>query len=179
MRLPARLPPVRAALAVALVAAAAAPRALTAQSYRLASGVSVMAGAADYNRARGRATPIVAVRGDAELTRWLVGELGVGAIRPDEGFGSRLTYLVPELQFQLQLRAGAVRPYVGGGGGWFYAVGPDRDRMSAGTLSAAGGVRVDLPDARWGVRADVRARGIDREFSRTVSEITGGGVFRF
>ena len=179
MRLSPRSLPVRTALAAALVSAAAAPRAAAGQDYRLASGFSLSAGAADYSSARGNATATIAVRGDAELTRWLVGELGVSALRPDEGLGSRLTYVVPELQLQLQLRAGALRPYVGGGGGWFYAIGPDRDRRSAFSLSAAGGVRVDLRDVRWGLRAEARARGIDREFSRTVSELTGGVVFRF
>ena len=179
MRLHARPSLARAALAAALVLAASAPRAAAAQDYRLASGVSLSAGVADYSAARGNATATVALRGDAELARWLVGELGVSALRPDEGLGSRLAYVVPELQLQLQLRAGALRPYVGGGGGWFYAIGPNRDRRSAFSLSAAGGLRIDMPSGRSGVQTEVRLRGIDREFSRTVSELTGGVVLRF
>lgn len=170
----------RAAAAVAvLLVAAIAPRAVRAQDYRLASGVSLSAGAADFDLTGSGTTPIVALRGDAELRRWLVGEFGLSALRPNERFGSRLTYVVPELQLQLQLRAGLLRPYVGVGGGWFYAIGADRDRQSALSASAAAGARIDLTDARFGLRGEVRARGIDREFSRRVTEVTGGVVLRF
>ena len=167
-----------AAAAATLAALAAAPRSASAQEYRLSSGISLSGGVADYELpGRGR-TPIVALRGDAELRRWLVGELGVSALRPTENVNSRLTFVVPELQLQLQLRAAAFRPYVGAGGGWFYAIGPTRNFQSALSGSASAGVRIALPDPRFGLQGEVRLRGIDREFSRRVAEVTAGGAFR-
>lgn len=161
------------------VTVSALPRAAGAQAYLLARGLSFSAGAANFDLTGSGVTPLVALRADAELTRWLVGEVGVSALRPNERFDARLTYVVPELQFQLQLRAGRVRPYLGAGGGWFYAIGADRSRQSALSASAAAGARLDLRDVRFGLRAELRVRGIDREFSRRVAEGTGSVVWRF
>lgn len=180
--MPALAPPrsLRHAVALALAATVAVvPRAAFAQSYLLARGISFSAGAADFDLTGSGVTPTVALRADAELTPWLVGELGVSALRPNEELPARLTYVVPELQLQLQRRAGRVRPYLGAGGGWFYAIGPNRARRSALSASAAAGVRLDLRDLRFGLRAEARVRGIDRKFSRQVAEATGGVVWRF
>jgi hypothetical protein len=184
MRLAPNTPAARrtAAAAASLLAAAAAtaaPRRAAAQDYRLASGVALSAGVADFDLTGSGTTAMVALRADAELRRWLVGEIGVGALRPKEARPSRLTYVVPEAQLQLQIRAGALRPYLGGGGGWFYAIGPNRKLQSALSASAAGGVRIAQPGHRYGLQAEVRLRGIDREFSREVTEWTAGAAFRF
>lgn len=168
----------RGAAVAALVLLAAAPRAAAAQDYLLSSGLALSGGVADYDLTGSGRTAMVAIRADAELRRWLVGELGVSALRPTEDLPSRLTYLVPELQLQLQLRAAAFRPYVGAGGGWFYAIGPNRRSQSALSASASAGVRIGLPDVRFGLQGEVRLRGIDREFSRRVAEWTGGVALR-
>jgi hypothetical protein len=163
----------------ALAVLAAMPRDASAQSYLLARGVSLSAGVAEFDLNGSSVTPIVALRGDAELTPWLVGELGVSAIRPNERFASRLTYVVPEIQLQFQRRAGRLRPYVGAGGGWFAAIGPDREGQGALTASAAAGLRFDFEDVRFGLRTELRVRGMDRDFDRRVREWTGGMVWRF
>jgi hypothetical protein len=172
----------RTAAAVACLAAAAAtalPRDAAAQDYRLASGIALSAGAADYDLTGSGTTTIIALRADTELRRWLVGELGASALRPKEALASRLTYVVPEAQLQLQIRAGVLRPYLGAGGGWFYAIGPNRKFQSALSASASAGVRIARPNARFGVQAEVRRRGIDRDFSRRVTEATAGAALRF
>lgn len=181
------MPPVRsrptalrgAAVAALVLLAAAAPRAAAAQDYLLSSGLALSGGVADYELTGSGQTAIVALRADAELRRWLVGELGLSALRPRETLPSRLTYVVPEAQLQLQLRAAAFRPYVGAGGGWFYAIGPNRRSQSALSASASAGVRIGLPDVRFGLQGEVRLRGIDREFSRKVAEATAGLALRF
>ena len=169
----------RPLITAAAIASVTAPHTAHAQSYLLARGVSLAAGAASFDLRGSGTTATVALRGDAELTPWLVGELGVGALRPNEAIGPRPIYVVPEAQLQLQLRAGALRPYVGAGGGWFYAIGAGRKGQSARAASAAGGARLDFTDARFGVRAEFRVRGMDREFARRTAEWTGAVVWRF
>jgi hypothetical protein len=150
-----------------------------AQSYVLDRSVNIMAGAARFDLVETGTTAIVAFRADAELTRWLVGDLGMSALRPQESVRRGLTYLVPEAQLQLQLRGRGVRPYVGGGGGFWEAVGPNRKGLSRPTASAAAGVRLGLPYARFGARAEVRARQIGRRNVERSTEITGGFAFHF
>lgn len=166
-----------AALSVAALAAVV-PRTARAQAYLLSRGVSLNAGAARWDLDERGTTGVVALRGDAELTPWLAGELGLSALRPNERIG-RLTYVVPEAQLQLQARAGALVPYVGAGAAWWLGVGPTRKGRShaAGSLSA--GVRVLLGDPRFGLRADVRALGLGRDLDQTVVAYTAGAALRF
>jgi hypothetical protein len=178
MRLSAPRPPARVLL-VSLALLAAWPVSASAQSYLLARSVTFMGGAAAYELGARSTTPVVALRGDAELTKWLVGDLGLSVLRPNEERGLRRGYAVPEAQLQLQLRAGALRPYVGAGGGWFYAVGANRKGQSAFAASAAAGTRLDFEDVRFGLRAEARVRGMDRDFDRRMTEFTGGIAWRF
>jgi hypothetical protein len=117
--------------------------------------------------------PFGAVRVDLPLTA-LIFEGSFGAFRPQEQFGVRRTYIVPEGQVQLQLFPAIIRPYVGVGGGWVRAVsGPDPRRNDVtGSLSA--GIRAGLPGLPFALRAEVRVRGIGKGFTSSASEWTIG-----
>lgn len=117
--------------------------------------------------------PFGAVRVDLPLSA-LVLEGSFGAFRPQENFGVRRTYVVPEGQIQLQLFPAIIRPYIGVGGGWVRAVsGPDPRRNDVtGSLSA--GIRAGLPDLPFALRGEVRLRGIGSNFSQRASEYTIG-----
>ena len=117
--------------------------------------------------------PFGAVRVDLPLTA-LIFEGSLGAFRPQEQFGVRRTYIVPEGQIQLQLFPAIIRPYIGVGGGWIRAVsGPDPRRNDVtGSLSA--GVRLGLPGLPFALRGEVRLRGIGSGFDQRASEYTIG-----
>ena len=117
--------------------------------------------------------PFGAVRVDLPLTA-LIFEGSLGAFRPQEQFGVRRTYIVPEGQIQLQLFPTIIRPYVGVGGGWVRAIsGPDPRRNDVtGSLSA--GIRAGLPGLPFALRGEVRLRGIGNGFSSSASEWTIG-----
>jgi hypothetical protein len=117
--------------------------------------------------------PFGAVRVDLPLTA-LILEGSLGAFRPQEQFGVRHTYIVPEGQIQLQLFPTLIRPYIGVGGGWVRAVsGPDPRRNDAtGSLSA--GIRAGLPGLPFSLRGELRVRGIGNGFPSSASEWTIG-----
>jgi len=167
-----------AALVTAALALAAAPSVAAGQDYLLARSVSLSAGAARFRLAGRGTTGFAALRADAELTPWLAGEFGIAGFRPNETLG-QLTYLVPEAQLQLQVRAGAMTPFVGGGAGWLIGVGPTREGRSLLAGSAAAGVRVNLEDPRFGLRADVRVLGLGRGGEERVTAVTAGAALRF
>jgi hypothetical protein len=118
-------------------------------------------------------TPFGAVRLDLPISA-LIFEGSLGAFRPQENFGVRHTYVVPEGQVQLQLFPAIIRPYIGIGGGWVRAVsGPDPRRNDVtGSLSA--GIRAGLPGLPFSLRGEVRLRGIGTGFNSTASEWTIG-----
>jgi hypothetical protein len=82
--------------------------------------------------------------------------------------------MIPEAQLQFQLFPMFVRPYVGVGAGYFRAItGPDPHRNDV-TLSASAGIRVGLPGLPFGLRTEVRVRGIGSGFSGNTAEWTLG-----
>jgi hypothetical protein len=115
------------------------------------------------------------VGGAARLTRPLTGTLGlnVGVLvaRPNEDSG-RSTLVVPEAHLHYHWRAGAVRPYAGGGIGWalLFGGGDSRSNLS---LAAAAGARVELP-GQVAIIGEFRLRGIERDFAGTTAEWMGG-----
>jgi hypothetical protein len=117
--------------------------------------------------------PFGAVRVDLPLSALII-EGSFGAFRPQENFGVRHVYVVPEGQVQLQLFPAIIRPYIGIGGGWMRAVsGPDPRRNDVtGSLSA--GIRAGLPGLPFALRGEVRLRGIGSGFSSSASEWTIG-----
>jgi hypothetical protein len=121
---------------------------------------------------------IFAARLDRPLgVHWLLGEGSLATFTTDEQGGSN-TYLIPEVQLQLQVPR-VIAPYVGGGFGGFGRVAGDASRDMALTTSAAAGVRLWGIIPRGVLRAEVRLRGIGREFTGSAFETTGGVGWSF
>ena len=92
------------------------------------------------------------------LRRVLVVEPSLGYFRYTTAFDEKYTWLFPELSVQAEARLGSLRPYLGGGVG--------QGRVSAHGQSAWDDTIHGLVGARlaisggWGVRAEMRLRGI-------------------
>jgi hypothetical protein len=155
------------ATAVALFAPGRVSAQLPIPRFEIAGGVS------KFELSGSGTAPFGAVRVDLPLTALIV-EGSLGAFRPQEQFGVRRTYVVPEGQIQLQLFPAIIRPYVGVGGGWVRAIsGPDPRRNDVtGSLSA--GIRAGLPGLPFALRGEVRVRGIGNGFTSRASEWTIG-----
>jgi hypothetical protein len=158
-------------VALAVTAGMLSTRQLPAQlpipSFGIAGGVS------HYNLSGTGTAPIGAVRIDIPLAS-LIAEGSLAAFRPSEQNGVRRTYIIPEAQLQFQIVPVIVRPYIGIGAGRFRAVsGPD-PRPNDLTLSASAGIRAGLPVLPFGLRAEVRVRGIGSGFSGGAAEWTIG-----
>lgn len=126
------------------------------------------------------AAPMVALRGTRRLSRAALLEVGLLAAFPAQSFGERTTFLVPEVQLQFHRSFGWIVPYFGFGGGAVADIagselgGTDFDV----TMSAATGVRM-VGSERFGVKADVRVRGIGAGFDGFASELSAGILWRF
>jgi outer membrane protein with beta-barrel domain len=157
-----------------------APVAAHAQANRPA--VSLSAGAFQYDLSGTGTTPMLAARAELPLSRLFLVEGGLTAARPAQQFGATTTFLAPEVQLQVQapLAGGRVAPYLGlGGGGAFdlrgAAYGGDRNTV---TVSGATGLRYWLSDT-FGVRGELRVRGIGTGFGGSAAEYTLGTAWRF
>ena len=137
--------------------------------------VALVGGIAEYELAGTSTTTLVGTRVEAELRPWLVieGALGYHRSGGDVTRSSRLT--IPEVQMQLQLPEGPVRPYVGFGAGYAFGQGQD----SEGTRSGAIGVRVPLPSTRVDLRGELRVRGVGSTSGTSSREWTVGAGYRF
>jgi hypothetical protein len=113
---------------------------------------------------------------EMEIRRWLVGQASLGVMRPEEQSNTRNRYLIPEVQLQAQTQLGAFRPFLGVGGGW---VLPRRGGRRQGTASGSGGVRFGIPTTALDGIAELRVRGIGRNFSGSTAEWTLGAAYRF
>ena len=124
----------------------------------------------------GTATTLgVAGRISAALMPRLAVEGNVSWARNDQSGTSDLW--VAEAQLHYYWRAGSrVRPYAGGGAGLFL----NHDEFStdkALTLSAAGGLRVDVTD-RIAATGEFRIRGVEVDFAGSLAEFWGGLTIR-
>ena len=151
---------------------ASSARAQQAQPLRYAAGL--VAGATQFDLSGTGTTAIVGARIEDVLNRWFVAEGAFGFFSPTEQFGSRRWYGIPEAQMQLQFPLGAVRPYLGVGGGWVTS-----SRGTRGTASGSGGLRAQLPGTNLDARAELRVRGIGRSFGAATAEWTLGLSHRF
>jgi hypothetical protein len=160
------------ALAFSVVAATAAgaQRSMARPQHatlNLAAGVSVWDLSGTGN------SIIFAARLDRPLAAlWLLGEGSLARFTTDEQSGSN-TYLIPEVQLQLQVPR-TIAPYIGAGLGAFSRVAGDVSRVTSLTTSAAGGVRLWGIVPRGVIRAEFRLRGIGRRFTGSAFETTGG-----
>lgn len=120
--------------------------------------VSLTAGPSQY-RLSGNGTGFAAgFRFDVPSGRKLVVEPGFGYFRYTSNTGSRLSFILPEVSFQYQFRAGGFRPFVGIGGGLAeFVKGPGASR---GTVHVVGGFRSTVA-GRFGFRAEARLRSYD------------------
>jgi hypothetical protein len=143
------------------------PGQLPIPSFGIAGGVS------QYDLSGTGTAPIGVVRIDIPLAT-LIAEGSLAAFRPSEQNGVRRTYIIPEAQLQFQILPIFVRPYVGIGAGWFRAVSGAEPRPNDLTLSASAGIRAGLPILPFGIRAELRVRGIGSGFSGSAAEWTIG-----
>jgi hypothetical protein len=169
---------------VATLLVVGAPAASHAQATRPA--VSVSAGAFQYDLSGTGTSPMLAVRAELPLSRFFLVEGGVAAARPLQQFAftsttclrcTRTTFVAPELQLQVQapLGGGRVAPYLGLGGG---AALDLRGAAYGGnyntyTASGATGLRYWLSD-NFGLRGELRVRGIGKTFGGSTAEWTLG-----
>jgi hypothetical protein len=159
-----------ATVAVAMVAVAGFP--LSASGQLPIPSIGIAGGVSHYHLSGTGSAPFGAVRVDIPLLTWIA-EGSLGAFRPDEN-GSKRTILIPEAQLQFQIFPMIVRPYIGVGVGWFRAVsGPDPHQNDV-TYSASAGVRAGLPTLPFGIRGELRVRGIGSGFSNRTAEWTIG-----
>ncbi len=163
-------------ISLATPVAAQSPTSLTSPTEDRRFAVGLVAGASQFDLSGTGTTAIVGARFETRLRRWLLAEAALSTFRPEEQSDPRVRYTVPELQLQLQAPGRLVRPYLGVGGGWVLA---SDDRPSRGTMSGAGGVRVPLAGARVALRAELRVRGIGRNFSGSTAEWLGGLAYHF
>ena len=137
---------------------------------------SLLAGVSQFDLSGTGTAPLLSARFEAEMRRWLVAEAALGTFRPEEQFGGRSRYTVPEVQLQVQVPGRVFRPYLGAGGGFVFR-GDGRPRR--GTASGAGGLRVALPGGRVDGRGELRVRGIGRSFGASTADWTAGVGYRF
>lgn len=185
MRSPLRIPrpaPRRALRALAaLLALAGATRSAAAQDAAEPAGrppraLGLVLGASQYDL-RGTGTALlVGARYEVERGPWLVTELAFGLLNADAPAGGRQRLTTIEGQLQAQLVLGLVRPYVGAGLG----IASLSDRAGGSlTVSGAGGARLAIPRTRLDLRGELRVRGVERRFTGSAVEITGGVAYRF
>jgi hypothetical protein len=199
--------PIRSRTYLAVLLSIAAPITANAQaaSQTKHPAVSLSAGAFQYNLpgspgafriflAGVGTTPLVAGRVELPLSRFVLAEGGLAVARPEQQYTSstvsldpdpqfvaRTTFLISELQLQVQapLAAGRLAPYLGLGAG----IANDRQPSKYGgsksnsTVSGSMGLRYWLSD-RLGLRAELRTRGVGSSSGGTTHEWTLGTAWR-
>lgn len=155
---------------VALLALAASPSLAAAQR----GGSTLAAGINRYDIQGASGTDwVIAARFAIPVGAYGIAEPGVTFLRWRPAIGTKITYLIPELSFQMQGYVKSLRPYIGAGIGYST---PSRGALAVTenflALHAAAGVRLYL-SRRWGLRAEVRARSIN-PWSGTTIDMTFG-----
>jgi hypothetical protein len=117
--------------------------------------------------------PIAALRVDLPLFP-LIAEGSLTAFRPSEFSGVRRSFVIPEAQLQFQLFPMFIRPYVGIGAGYFRAISGPEPRRNDVAYSASAGIRAGFPGMPFGIRTELRVRGIGSGFAGNSTEWTIG-----
>ncbi|HEX9703780.1 MAG TPA: hypothetical protein VGA20_00850 [Gemmatimonadales bacterium] len=141
---------------------------LVAQSTR-APILTVSAGYSEYDLSGVGNAPIAGARLALAVGRFLVVEPAAMYFRYQSQFGTRVTYLFPELSLQAQV-PGPVRPYIGVGAGVYARVAPSW-HMDL-TVHGTAGFRADV-DERWGFRVEGRLRSLG-PFGGNVADVSFG-----
>ncbi|HKU62347.1 MAG TPA: hypothetical protein VJQ44_14070 [Gemmatimonadales bacterium] len=154
-----------------VMAAFVAPASTDAQVSRPLT-FSVAAGPSVFDLSGTGTSFAVAAQGAWEVLPALVVEPGLTFFSYEAQFADRVSYLFPELSIQVQLPNARFQPFLGvGGGGGFVIAG---EGQTAGTLHAAGGVRVRV-DPRWSLRGELRVRSVDPFVGNTADFMFGVG----
>jgi hypothetical protein len=132
--------------------------------------LSLVAGPSPYDLS-GTGTGLAAgLRVDWQPLRWLVVEPGLGFFSYNSQFDDRTSLLFPELSLQAQARLGAVRPFLGVGGGGAVPVSGGGETVA--TLHAVGGVRAALGND-WGASGEWRIRAVRPWTGNTADVLIG------
>jgi hypothetical protein len=164
---------------IVLLAILAAPALLIAQEPAARrTAVSLSYGTFDYDLSGTGNTWMIAARVERPLTRVVLIEGGIVFARPEQQFGDTTTFVIPEVQAQIQIPR-RLAPYLGAGIGLAMDF---REEEFGGTLtevtfSGAVGLRAWLTD-RFGARAELRVRGIGTNFAGSVAELTVGAALK-
>ena len=162
-------------LGTGLAALAAFPAFAQAPQWQSKYSAEVVGGVSQFDLSGTGTATIFGAQATARLNRAVLLQGGLRTFRPEEGVGKN-RYYIPEAQLQFQIPASTVRPFIGLGGGYF--VGTE-GRPTRGTASAAGGLRVVLPDYPLDVSGELRVRGIGSNFGGATAEWTLGLGYRF
>lgn len=143
--------------AVMMAAVVAVPTNMAAQESDRFVGIS--AGPSQYDLSGTGTEAAFGLRFETPLNPWLVFETAVTHLEYKSQSRVTVRHVFPEAQVQLHRTSGALRPYLGVGGGASWR------STSAGnsfdpTLSVAGGVRIPL-GADWRAQGELRVRAVD------------------
>jgi hypothetical protein len=163
------------ALASVLIAVLGVQRASAQDGLRL----TLAAGVSEFDLSGTGTSFTAAARLDGEVTELLILEGSVGVSFPDQQFGDTTTFVVPEVQVQVQWPA-RLAPYLGVGAGVAMDFRNEQDggTQTWPTFSASGGARLAVAQG-LGLRAELRVRGVEEDFAGSAAEFTAGLSWRF
>jgi hypothetical protein len=138
--------------------------------------LAVVGGVWEYDLSGTGTSGFGGLRLERPVHRYFLLEPALTFARYTTQFGSEVSYVIPEVQAQVQLPGRVFRPFLGGGMGMSFAWG-DGSSATDLSLSAGVGTRIRLAEL-WSARAELRARSID-PFVNTVAEWTLGIARRF
>lgn len=175
----------------ALAALAFAGQAAEAGAQTRDRNLSVQTGGFVYDAAGDQTTPMVAVRADWGISRYVRAEVGVSYARPEvavgDNSGTVMTYRsrpsnvgTATVALQAQIPFRVAQPYIGVGTGLFGRVDPGvGEEFISTTQEFMGGVRIPV-SKRIGIRTELRFRFDDhRDFDSRNLEETIGVTVRF
>jgi hypothetical protein len=142
--------------------------------------IAVQTGILNFDLSGTGNSPSLAVSADWAATRHVLIESAMTFAFPNQQFGDRTKFLIPEALVQYQWSRARFSPFIAAGVGAAIDV---RDEIFGGTqtklaLSTGGGVRLNLNDS-MGIRGDFRLRGFGSNFSGSAAELRGGIFWRF
>jgi hypothetical protein len=138
--------------------------------------LAVVGGAWEYDLSGTGTSVFGGLRLELPVRRFLVIEPGLTYAHYSSQFDQGVSYLLPEVQAQIQVPGRWVQPFLGGGVGLSYAWA-DGGSATDLSLSGSAGLRVRLAEL-WSARAELRVRSID-PFHKTIAEWTVGIARRF
>jgi hypothetical protein len=142
--------------------------------------VGVFYGVGSYDLAGVDEPSVVSLRVSRNVVPLLAVEASVTHTRLEQDYNlpdERTTFVMPEVQAQLQLPLGLFAPYVGAGAGMSFA-SADQQSDEEVTFNAGAGLRLDLPMG-LGLGVDARARTFGTGFTASGVDLSFGVSYRF